>query len=80
MISASALPPITRAPRSGVFGAGDFGISGTDTVGFFCGRMRPGTYSSRTVWKLVPPNPKALIPARRGSPFGFSQGFSVVLT
>ncbi len=28
---------------------------------------RPGSYSSRAMWKLVPPKPKALTPARRGS-------------
>ena len=30
-------------------------------------RCRPGTYSSRATWKLVPPKPNALTPARRGS-------------
>lgn len=30
----------------------------------------PGTYSSSTAWKLAPPNPKALTPARRTPPGG----------
>ena len=32
---------------------------------------RPGTYSSKTAWKLVPPKPKALTPARRTPLSGF---------
>ena len=34
------------------------------------GAARPGTYSSRTAWKLVPPKPNALTPARRTPPAG----------
>ena len=34
----------------------------------FSGRSRPGTYSSSTAWKFVPPKPKALSPARRTPP------------
>src|ERR1017187_6549187 len=41
---------------------------------------RPGMYSSSTAWKLVPPKPKALKPARRTPSGGMVQGFSSVLT
>src|SRR3990172_10598143 len=41
---------------------------------------RPGTHSSITIWKLVPPKPKDETPARRISPSGLSQGRNVVLT
>ena len=41
---------------------------------------RPGTCSSSTAWKLVPPKPKALTPARRIPPAGASHGRSSVLT
>ena len=40
----------------------------------------PGMYSSSTAWKLVPPKPKALSPARRTPPAGIVHGFSSVLT
>ncbi len=40
----------------------------------------PGIYSSITTWKFVPPNPKELIPARRISPTGLSQGRGSVTT
>src|SRR5512133_4229526 len=33
-----------------------------------------GRYSSSTVWKLEPPNPKALTAARRGAPSAEIQG------
>src|SRR6202140_4528544 len=39
-----------------------------------------GMYSSSTRWKLVPPKPKALTPARRGVSAETVQGFSSVLT
>ena len=41
---------------------------------------RPGTYSSSTAWKFVPPNPKALTAATRGAPLGGSHSRSSVLT
>ena len=40
----------------------------------------PGTYSSSTAWKLVPPNPNALTPAVRTPSVGGSHGRSSVLT
>ena len=44
------------------------------------GRWRPGTCSSTTTWKFVPPNPKALTPPRRTSCAGAAQGRRPVLT
>ena len=44
------------------------------------GRCRPGTCSSTTTWKFVPPNPKALTPPRRTSFAGAAHGRSSVLT
>jgi hypothetical protein len=41
---------------------------------------RPGTYSSSTAWKLVPPKPNALTAAQRTPPWATSQGRVVVLT
>src|SRR5207302_10268811 len=41
---------------------------------------RWGMYSSNTAWKLVPPKPKALKPARRTQSAGTVQGFSSVFT
>jgi hypothetical protein len=41
---------------------------------------RPGTCSSSTAWKLVPPNPNALTPAVRTSPPRTSQSRSSPLT
>src|SRR5947209_11967577 len=41
---------------------------------------RWGMYSSNTAWKLVPPKPKALKPARRTPAAGISQGFNSVFT
>ena len=43
-------------------------------------RCRPGTYSSSTTWKLVPPKPNALTPAPRTPPRATSQSRSSVLT
>src|ERR1039457_5991823 len=40
----------------------------------------PGTYSSTTTWKLVPPKPKAETPQRRGANEGRSHGRALVLT
>src|SRR6266545_3621470 len=40
----------------------------------------PGTYSSTTAWKLVPPKPKALTPPRRTPPGGTVQSRSSVFT
>ena len=40
----------------------------------------PGTYSSMTTWKLVPPKPNALTPATRARPAATSQSRSSVLT
>ncbi len=41
---------------------------------------RPGTCSSRTAWKLVPPKPNADTPARRMPPTGLAHSRSSVLT
>ena len=41
---------------------------------------RPGTCSSSTAWKFVPPKPNALTPATRVAPSGTSQSRSSVLT
>ena len=43
-------------------------------------RAASGEYSSSTVWKLVPPKPKALTPARRTPASGRSHSRSSVLT
>ncbi len=40
----------------------------------------PGTYSSTTTWKLVPPKPNADRPQRRGPNDGFSHGWALVFT
>src|SRR5271157_1326094 len=42
-------------------------------------RLR-GMYSSSTAWKLAPPKPKELTPARRTPPAGTFHGLSSVLT
>ena len=41
-------------------------------------RCRPGTYSSSTTWKFVPPKPNALTPARRTPSGGAGQSRSSV--
>ena len=41
---------------------------------------RPGTCSSSTAWKLVPPKPNALTPATRVAPSATSQSRNSVLT
>src|SRR5437764_12660248 len=41
---------------------------------------RWGMYSSSTAWKFVPPNPKALKPARRIPSAGMAHGLSSVFT
>ena len=73
--SASSAPPTTAAPRSGAFGGrGGASIPASVWLGArivapandrlaSAARCRPGTYSSRTAWKLVPPKPNALTPA-----------------
>ena len=43
-------------------------------------RWRPGMYSSRTTWKLVPPKPNALTPAMRTPVGGVGHSRSSVLT
>jgi hypothetical protein len=43
-------------------------------------RWRPGTNSSSTAWKFVPPNPNALTPPRRGSPIDTGHSRNSVLT
>ncbi len=45
-----------------------------------CRSSCAGMYSSSTAWKLVPPKPKALTPARRTPSAGAVQGFNSVLT
>src|SRR6266511_312750 len=74
LTSASSRPPTTAAPRSG-----DFQPTGRSTVDArwatanerACSpRYRPGTYSSITTWKLVPPKPNALTPPERAPPGG----------
>ncbi len=82
--SASPAPPTTSAPRSGARGSctgGDAAsIPGTRAAR---GRCLPGTCSSSTMWKLVPPKPNALTPERRmDPPFvpGFSHARSSVFT
>jgi hypothetical protein len=53
--------------------------AGTCTKGWRLTSM-PGTYSSTTTWKLVPPKPKAETPQRRGANDGRSHGRALVLT
>ena len=70
MTSASVAPPTTNEPRSGalpttVADRGDVGVETANERGSASGRIRPGTYSSATTWKLVPPKPKALTPTDR---------------
>ena len=92
--SASSRPPSTSAPRSGALAvvavvavaAADGGLTtsepGTSAAAKLRagGRCRPGTCSSTTTWKLVPPNPNALTPPRRTSFSGASHGRRCVLT
>ena len=93
--AASSAPPTTRAPRSGgrddpadVAAPADAGTVTLDLVTCADANVRgavahgggPGTCSSRTTWKLVPPKPKALTPARRTPPGGSGQSRSSVLT
>ena len=82
--SVSSAAPTRSAPRSGGFGAAEgaaAGAAGTETC---TGRLpfvrAPGTCSSRTTWKFVPPKPKAERPARRTPQAGFSHSRSSVLT
>ena len=91
---ASSAAPATNAPRSGAWPAPDaaaaagvtsVGMAGTstsanDTWLAPVPSWRPGRNSSSTAWKLVPPNPNALTPARRTPPGGGSHGRSSVLT
>ena len=68
MTSASVAPPTTNEPRSGALPAtavdrAGVGVETANERGSASGRIRPGTYSSATTWKLVPPKPKALTPA-----------------
>ena len=76
--------PIARMPRSGArnddpldapAGREPFPLplppsspAGTATVECRAPSSSPGTCSSSTMWKLVPPNPYALTPHRRGVP------------
>ena len=60
---------LTWAAGSGVFGSA--GSAGTATEVRWplpSAAWRPGTYSSMTTWKLVPPKPNALTPATRERP------------
>jgi hypothetical protein len=67
-------PPITSAPRRGAFGSGRAAVDVASVVEneivlrASAGWIRPGTYSSRTAWKLVPPKPNALTPTERTWP------------
>src|SRR5579871_3052124 len=94
--AASEPAPTTSAPRNGTLRDGaehegyGFGfmddsvmagaMSGTAMDFFPLPLSRCGIYSSSTAWKLVPPNPKALRPARRMLSAGTVQGFNSVLT
>src|SRR4051812_38006206 len=82
---------MTSAPRSGglppvetaeglVFATGSEGIWPTLTERLPLPVSRPGTYSSSTAWKFVPPKPNALTPATRVSPLRTSQSRSDVFT
>ena len=78
------LRPAWRRPAP-LGGAASIDVAGTSTSANDTGRAplprwRPGTCSSSTAWKLVPPKPKALTPARRIPPGGGSHGRSSVLT
>src|ERR1035441_2903029 len=57
---------------------GDGAVTATDRFPFPL--SLPGMYSSSTAWKLVPPKPKALRPARRGVFAGTVHGRNSVLT
>ena len=74
----AAAPVRTEPPRPSSPGAA-VNEDGTCTM---VGRLvsRPGTCSSTTTWKLVPPNPKADTPQRRGPNAGLSHGRALVLT
>ena len=62
-ISSAALDaPTTATPLTG---------SDAGTCTGCLRESRPGSCSSRTMWKFVPPNPNALTAARRGSPSCF---------
>ena len=78
---------MTRAPRNGGRGASVsrrsrrralHRLQPLRELGFAV--RRPGTYSSTTTWKFVPPKPKALTPARRIPPSDVSHGRSAVFT
>ena len=76
--------PRTMAPLGGAFAARPETAPGTMSLSESC-RLRsvvrlPGTYSSSTAWKLVPPKPNALTPARRTPQGGLAQSLSSVLT
>ena len=81
--SPSLAAPTRTAPRSGAFAGADaaLGAAGTETC---TGRLSfvraPGTCSSRTTWKFVPPKPNAERPARRTPHAGFSHSRSSVFT
>ncbi len=69
---------------AGRAGAGSGGAAGTPAPTLIAAwpfeLRRPGTCSSMTMWKLVPPKPNALTPATRVAPAGISQSRSSVLT
>ena len=81
--SASVAAPTTAARRARS-GAGAKARAAAFTSGTANWRAppssRPGTYSSSTAWKLVPPKPKALTPPRRTPDSGRTQSRSSVLT
>ena len=86
--SAPVSAPSTTAPEGGALAATPApgpdtepdDNSGTEMLDLRSLATWPGTYSSSTAWKLVPPKPKALTPARRTPDAGFSQSLSSVLT
>src|SRR4051794_2866236 len=76
---AASAAPARKAPRAAAVGVGT--SAGTAIVAWPLPLLRrPGTYSSSTAWKLVPPKPNALTPATRVAPSGTSQSRRVVLT
>ena len=92
---ASSAAPTSSTPRGGDFAAGADAPAGgvapaASSAGTSAGTAivarplpfvrRPGTCSSSTAWKFVPPKPNALTPATRLPPFDSSQSRSSVLT